>query len=149
MTNEEMTLDIQISVNVNGTPDAVFESVLHRFGEGCLNEKGESLNLKIETFAGGRWYRDRGNGIEHLWGHVQTIKRPSLLELYGQMFMSYPALNHLEIKLDETDSGTRVSMRHRALGMIDPAHRTGIDEGWRMILEQIVGDFSKTNKTNG
>ena len=41
-----------------------------------------------------------------------------LLELSGPMFMSYPALNHIEVKLAEDGDGTRVTLRHRAIGMI-------------------------------
>jgi hypothetical protein len=43
----------------------------------------------LEQWPGGRWSRDHGNGIGHLWGHVQVIKPPVLLELSGLMFMSY------------------------------------------------------------
>ena len=39
------------------------------------------------------------------------------------MFMSYPALNHIEVKLEQRPGGTHVDLRHRAIGFIDPAHR--------------------------
>ena len=39
------------------------------------------------------------------------------------MFMSYPAMNHLEVKLEQRPGGTHLDLRHRALGFIDP--RTG------------------------
>jgi len=48
-------------------------------------------------------------------GHVQVIKPPVLLELSGPMFMSYPALNHVEIRLDQVAGGTKVTLRHRAM----------------------------------
>ena len=47
--------------------------------------------MVIEPWPGGRWYRDLGNNAGHLWGHVQVIKPPTLLELCGPMFMSFPA----------------------------------------------------------
>ena len=140
MTVEEMTLDIEQHVEVKAAIGSVFRSVLHRFGEGSTNPKGESMQMILEQWPGGRWFRDRGNGIGHLWGHVQVIKAPVLLELSGPMFMSYPAINHLEIRLEEIAGGTRLSLRHRAIGMIDAQHRAGVSTGWRHIMESIEKD---------
>jgi hypothetical protein len=142
MTVEEMTLDIEQHIDVKAAIGDVFRSALHRFGEGSTNPKGESMQLVLEQWPGGRWFRDRGNGIGHLWGHVQVIKAPVLLELSGPMFMSYPAINHLEIKLVEISGGTRLSLRHRAIGLIDPEHRTGVVAGWRHMLETVQKDSS-------
>jgi hypothetical protein len=144
MKFEDITLDVEQQVDVQGTLDDVFKSVLYRFGEGNLGPEGESLKLQIEPFAGGRWYRDRGEGIQHLWGHVQVIKPPTLLELSGPLFMSYPAINHIEIKLDQIDDGTRVTLRHRAIGMLDPAHKEGVTKGWKSFLDAVNSDFSKS-----
>ena len=147
MKVEDLTLDLEQHVDVQGSPEEVFKSVLHRFGEGNRRPDGESLQLRIEPFAGGRWFRDRGEGVQHLWGHVQVIKAPVLLELSGPMFMSYPAINHIEIKLDPIDDGTRVTLRHRAIGMIDPAHREGLTQGWQYMLEGVKNDFSQAAGT--
>src|SRR6202795_3264443 len=122
MKLDEMTLDVEQHVEVKADIGDVFKGVLHRFGEGSTNQKGESMQMILEQWAGGRWFRDRGNGIGHLWGHVQVIKPPVLLELSGPMFMSYPALNHVELRLEQRPSGTHGDLHHRALGLIQPAH---------------------------
>jgi len=114
--------------------------MLHRFGEGNTRPDGESLNLRLEPKPGGRWYRDRGNGVGHLWGFVQVIKAPTLLELSGPMFMSYPATNHLELKVEPVAGGSKVTLRHRAIGMIDPEHRKGISTGWKHMLTELKKD---------
>src|SRR5256885_776220 len=138
MTLEEMMLDLEQHVEVKAAIGDVFRSTLHRFGEGNTNPKGESMQMILEQWPGGRWFRDRGNGIGHLWGHVQVIKPPVLLELSGPMFMSYPAMNHLEVKLEEIAGGTRLAFRHRAIGLIDPAHREGVSTGWQYMLSAIA-----------
>ena len=142
MNVQDLTLDIEQHVEVKAAVGDVFRSVLHRFGEGNTNPKGESMQMILEQWPGGRWFRDRGNGIGHLWGHVQVIKAPVLLELSGPMFMSYPAINHLEIRLEEIAGGTRLSLRHRAIGMIDAQHRAGVSTGWRHMIESIEKDCS-------
>jgi len=142
MQIDDMTLDLEQHVDVKGPIADVFKSVLHRFGEGNKGPDGKSLEMKLEEFAGGRWFRDRREGIQHLWGHVQVIKPPTLLEISGPMFMSYPAINHLEIKLQETAGVTKVTLRHRAIGMIDPQHRAGLQHGWGLMLDSVKADFS-------
>jgi hypothetical protein len=143
MKLDDLTLDIEQHVEVKAAMGDVYRSALHRLGEGSTNAQGESMQMILEQWPGGRWFRDRGNGIGHLWGHVQVIKPPVLLELSGPMFMSYPALNHIEVKLEEIAGGTRLSLRHRAIGFIDPAHREGVTTGWKQILDNIAKDSSK------
>ncbi|HUP04322.1 MAG TPA: SRPBCC domain-containing protein [Bryobacteraceae bacterium] len=145
MKLEDLTLDLTQSIDVKADIGDVFRSVVHRLGEGSTNAQGESMQMTIEQWAGGRWFRDRGNGIGHLWGHVQVIKPPTLLELSGPMFMSYPALNHVEVKLEQRSGGTHVDLRHRAIGFIDPAHRQGVTTGWGQILASIAADCSQAS----
>ena len=141
MTIDDLTLDTTQSIDIKADIGDVFRSVLHRFSEGFTKPpEGESMQMTLEQWPGGRWFRDRGNGIGHLWGFVQVIKAPTLLELSGPMFMSYPATNHLEIKIDKTTGGSRVMLRHRALGMIDPEHRKGVTTGWKHTLELVKKD---------
>lgn len=142
MTVDDLLLDIEQHVEVKGPIADVFRGVLHRFGPGNTRPDGQSLNLSIEPHAGGRWLRDMGNGTSYLWGHVQVIKPPVLLELSGPMFMSYPATNHIAIRLEEAGGVTRVSLRHRAIGLIEKPHRDNIGTGWRHNLDLIVKDFA-------
>jgi hypothetical protein len=148
MTLEDLTLDIQQSIDINADIGTVFRSMLHRLGEGSTNGQGEPMQLALEQWPGGRWFRDRGNGIGHLWGHVQVIKPPTLLELSGPMFMSYPALNHLELKLEQRPGGTHIDLRHRAIGMIDATHRQNITHGWKHILDGVAADCQAAAQSN-
>ncbi len=91
MKFEEMTLDVAQQIELKADIGDVFKSVLHRFGEGSTNANGETMNMILEQWPGGRWFRDRGNGVGHLWGHVQVIKPPVLIELRRlRMFMPCP-----------------------------------------------------------
>jgi hypothetical protein len=141
MKLEDLTLDIEQQIAIQAAPEKVFAAVLHRFGKGNTTPDGKSLQLELEAKPGGRWYRDRGNGIGHLWGFVQVIKPPTLLELSGPLFMSYPAINHLEIKVEQVSDGCKVTLRHRAIGMIDPEQRKGLGTGWGHMLAAVKKDF--------
>ena len=137
MKLEEMTLDVEQHVEVKADIGDVFKGVMRQFGEAGTKPDGESMQMILEQWPGGRWFRDRGNGIGHLWGHVQVIKRASFARIKRSLFMSYPALNHIEIRLDQIAGGTKVTLRHRAIGTIDPAHREGVSKGWRHYLDSI------------
>jgi len=83
MTLDDLTFDLEQHIDIKATPEKAFAAVLHRLGKGNTRPDGQSLEMLLEPKPGGRWYRDRGNGIGHLWGFVQVIKAPALLELSG------------------------------------------------------------------
>jgi uncharacterized protein YndB with AHSA1/START domain len=93
--------------------------------------------MVLEPFPGGRWYRDLGRDNGHFWGLVQAIKRPTLLEITGPLFMSYPVMSNLQYRLTEVDGGTLMVFRHTALGFIQDDHRTGVASGWKPLLARV------------
>lgn len=117
--------------------EIAFAAVLEELGPGGQMPDGTSMKMKIEAWPGGRWYRDLGDENGHLWGHVQVIKAPTLLELTGPMFMSYPAINHVRYRLTAEDGGTRLVLEHRAMGHMPREHREGVEEGWDYALERV------------
>lgn len=68
---------------------------------------------------------------------MQAIKRPTLLEIVGPLFMSYPVVSNLQYRLTEVDGGTRIVFRHSAFGLISDELRDGISKGWTPLLERV------------
>jgi len=128
------TLDIRKEISIAASPETTFAAVLEELGPGSQLPDGKPFPMQIEPWPGGRWYRDLGetggHKYGHLWGHVQVIKAPTLLELTGPMAMSYPAINHLQYRLTAEGNDARLSLIHRAMGLITPEHREGMPEGW-------------------
>ena len=118
------TLHVVKEVLIAAPADVVFQTILEPHGP--MKEMG----MKLEPWPGGRWFRDLGNNTGHLWGHVQVIKPPTLLEIWGPMMMSYPAVNHVQYRLTAERSGTLLSFVHRGMGLILPQHREGMPKGW-------------------
>src|SRR6202035_4459326 len=88
---ENLTLNITQEIHVRASLDVTFEALLAELGPENSTPEGTRMSMKIEPWPGGRWYRDLGDGNGHFWGNVQAIKRPTLLEISGPLFMSYPA----------------------------------------------------------
>jgi hypothetical protein len=131
------TLEVLREEEIDAPIEVVFETLLEQLGP--LNEgDGKPMPMKIEAWPGGRWFRDLGNGAGHLWGHVQAIKSPTLLEFCGPLFMSYPAANNVQIRLSENNGRTRLKFAHRAIGLIPPDDREGVKQGWNGMLDRIT-----------
>ena len=131
------SLEIRKEIEIAAPVEIAFEAVLDELGPECQMPGGKPFPMKIESWPGGRWYRDLGNNSGHLWGHVQVIKPPRLLEICGPLMMSYPALNHLQYRLKPEGGVTRLASLHRARGQIQLEHRDGMPEGWQHWLERI------------
>ncbi len=133
------TLEIIKEEEIAAPIDVVFETILEQTGP--LNETpdGASLSMKLEPWPGGRWFRDLGNNTGHFWGHVQAIKPPSLLEICGPLFMSYPATSNVQYRLTEENGITRLKFVHRAIGLIpaDLLDGVNVNKGWSSILTRI------------
>jgi uncharacterized protein YndB with AHSA1/START domain len=131
---EELTLSIALESHVRAPLETTFEALLDQVGPQFETPDGKSLSLKIEAFPGGRWYRDLGGDNGHLWGHVQAIKRPTLLEFSGPLFMSLAVINNVQYRLAAVDGGTLISFRHTALGFIPADAKEGMTKGWNEML---------------
>ncbi len=123
------TFEITKEVKIAAPVEIVFETLLEHLGPHHETAPGSALPMKLEPWPGGRWYRDLGNNAGHLWGHVQVIKPPKLLEIWGPLFMSSPAISHLQYRLTEEGEVTRIRLIHGAIGRISPDHRQAIAEG--------------------
>jgi uncharacterized protein YndB with AHSA1/START domain len=134
---ENLTLNITQEIHVRASPEATFAALLEEIGPHNEMSEGKPMPMKIEPWPGGRWYRDLGNEDGHFWGHVQAIKRPTLLEITGPLFMSYPAVSNVQYRLSEADGGTLIKFRHTALGLIQDDHREGVSPGWSRIHARV------------
>ena len=131
------TFDICKEIEIRAPIEIAFEAMLDELGPEGQMPGGKPFPMKIEPWPGGRWYRDLGNNSGHLWGHVQVIKPPTLLEICGPLMMSYPAQNHLQYRFKSAGGVTRLVFLHRAMGLILPEHRDGMPEGWQYWLGRI------------
>ena len=134
---DHLTLNVTQEIHVSASLDATFEALLEEIGPHNTSGDGKPMPMKIEAWPGGRWYRDLGNNDGHLWGHVQSIKRPGLLEIYGPLFMSYPVISNVQYRLSEVDGGTLIKFQHSALGLIHEDHRKNVSKGWGGLLDRI------------
>ena len=134
---DNLTLDLTEEIRVQASLDATFEALLEEMGPHNTGVGGVPMPMVLEARPGGRWYRDLGDDNGHFWGHVQAIKRPTLLEITGPLFMSMPVVSNLQYRLKEVDGGTLISFRHSALGFIPDDFRQGMMRGWAALHDRV------------
>jgi hypothetical protein len=99
--------------------------------------EGKPLPMRLEPRPGGRWYRDLGGESGHLWGFVQSIKRPVLLEIWGPLFISTGATSNLIYRLSESDGGTLITFRHSLVGPVPDDLRPHMGSGWSVHHQRV------------
>ena len=133
----EPTFTITDEIRVDASVETTFNSLVAQLGR--LNETpdGKPLAMILETRPGGRWYRDLGGDNGHLWGFVQSIKRPSLLEIWGPLFLSTATTSNLIYRLSEVDGGTLMSFKHTLVGPVPDEFRQNMEPGWEAIHARV------------
>lgn len=133
---ESLTLLVTQEIHVQASLEQTFAALLEQLGPGNESPQGK-MPMVLEARPGGRWFRDLGDNNGHFWGHVQAIKKPTLLEITGPLFMSYAVVSNLQYRLSEERGGTLIKFHHKALGVIQEEHRRGVGEGWTHINQRV------------
>src|SRR5665811_852046 len=134
---ENLTTNITQEIHVRASLEVTFEALLAQLGPENDTPEGKKMSMKIEAWPGGRWFRDLGDNNGHFWGHVQAIKRPSLIEISGPLFMSDAVVSNVQYRLTEADGGTLIRFHHKAFGAIQEDYRQGVSKGWTHILSRV------------
>jgi hypothetical protein len=134
---ESQTFTITETIHIRASVETAFASLIAQMGR--LNETpdGKPLPMILEPKPGGRWYRDLGGDNGHLWGLVQSIKRPVLLEIWGPLFISTGATSNLMYRLSEADGGTEIAFKHTLFGPVPDEFRQHMAPGWTAIHERV------------
>ncbi|HWI20900.1 MAG TPA: SRPBCC domain-containing protein [Vicinamibacterales bacterium] len=136
-TLDQPTFIITEEIHVKASIDATFASLVTQLGRQNETPDGKPLPMVLETKPGGRWYRELGGDNGHLWGFVQSIKRPTLLEIWGPLFLSTATNSNLMYRLSEVDGGTLISFRHTLVGPVPDQFRDDMPPGWRAIHARV------------
>lgn len=134
---ENVTLTVTHEVFVRSSLTATFAALLEELGPANTGHDGVPMPMVLEARPGGRWFRDLGDDNGHFWGQVQAIKRPTLLEITGPLFMSAPVSSNMQYRLTAVEGGTKIAFHHAAFGLIPEGVPAGIGEGWTHLLERV------------
>jgi len=141
---DSLTLTVTHEIHVRASLTATFDALIEQMGPANETPDGMPLPMTIEPRPGGRWFRDLGKDDGHFWGTVQAIKRPTLLEITGPLFMSAPVVSNVQYRLTESNGGTLISFRHSAFGLVPEDVRANVSRGWTSLLERVRARTEQT-----
>jgi hypothetical protein len=134
---ESLSLNITEEIHVRSSLTATFAALLEEMGPSNEGQNSAPMPMTLEPWPGGRWFRDLGDNNGHLWGHVQAIKPPTLLEITGPLMMSFAVASNLQYRLKEIDGGTLITLRHTALGLFPDGYREALSQGWPNLFDRV------------
>src|SRR5437867_2540255 len=73
---EDLMLNITQEIHVKASLERTFESLLDQLGPYNETPEGKSLQMKLEPWPGGRWYRDLGDSNGHFWATFRPSSGP-------------------------------------------------------------------------
>jgi hypothetical protein len=141
---DNLSLAITEETRVCASLSSVFAALLEEIGPSNQGLPGTPMPMVLEPWPGGRWFRDLCDNNGHLWGHVQSIKRPTLLELTGPLMMSFAAVSNVQYRLKAIDGGTLITFSHTALAIFPDGFREHLSEGWTLLLDRVRQRAEKT-----
>ncbi len=133
---EATTIHIAEEIQVRASIEATFAALLDQLGPYNETQVDKPMPMKLEAWPGGRWYRDLGDNNGHNWGTVQAIKKPTLLEISGPLFMSNPVITNLQYRLKESGGVTVITFRHQSFGLVLEEYRNA-KSGWAHLHERM------------
>jgi hypothetical protein len=131
---ETTTIHIEEEILVRASIEVTFAALLDQLGPYNETQVDKPMPMKLEARPGGRWYRDLGGDNGHYWGTVQAIKRPTLLEICGPLFMSNPVITNLQYRLKEANGVTTITFRQQSFGLVLDEYRNA-KGGWGHLHE--------------
>jgi uncharacterized protein YndB with AHSA1/START domain len=134
---DQLSLNITEEIRVRSSVTATFDALLEELGPSNVGQNDTPMPMVLEAWPGGRWFRDLGGKDGHFWGHVQAIKRPSLLEIAGPLMMSFAVCSNIQYRLKPVDGGTLITFSHTALGLFPDGYREALSHGWKSIADRV------------
>jgi DNA-binding transcriptional ArsR family regulator/uncharacterized protein YndB with AHSA1/START domain len=145
------TFDIEQEIEVKASPADVFRALTLDIGEwwGRPHLHADARDVVLDPVPGGlvkQVTRDGGGNVMFV---VQAVRRDRLLVLHGTMGMAKTIQMTVRFELEPKGEGTRLSLRHWAIGEFPATTRDGFVEGWRDLLGTRLRAYVETGKSLG
>jgi len=91
----------------------------------------------LEAQPGGRMFEDWGDDQGLLWAIVNTVQRPSLLQIWGMAFPGWggPGASLGSFHLEADGDRTRLRFTESTFGKVTEAHLQEKEKGWTFLFD--------------
>ena len=130
----------EVSFYLPAPPPKVWVSFVQEIDRWWSYRLRDRTRVTIEAEVGGRWMQQWDSGGA-LFGTFTVFDPPSLLCVTGPLAMTRPAFNWLEFAFDAADAGTKLTLRHQAMGEFDPDTASIYENGWQELIGTAFYDY--------
>jgi hypothetical protein len=116
---EATTIHITEEIEVRASIEVTFAALLDQLGPYNETQVDRPTPMKLDY-----------------WGTVQAIKKPTLLEICGPLFISNPVITNLQYRLKESGGVTIITFRHQSFGLVLEEYRNA-KNGWAHLHERM------------
>lgn len=132
------TVHIEEQIEVGASREKVFEALTEHTGLWFWRgPKGADPAAVLEAHAGGRFYRDWGEGNTELYGFVGLIKQNAHLRLLGSIGVAHAITSVADFVLEGEGDMTTVKLTHRISGEVLDDEVADFAEGWKDELSSL------------
>lgn len=129
---EARVVHIEEAIDIDAPASKVFASLTGEVGQWFWRgPKGTDPPALMEAHAGGRFYREWGEGNAELYGLVALFKPGKHLRLVGSIGVAHAITSVVDFELDEDGGRTRLRLTHRISGEVFDEEIADFAAGWQ------------------
>ena len=104
--------------------------------------------LLIEPRLGGRMYEDWGDGEGMIWGHVNMVRSPELLQIVGDCSKDFggPSRHIMTWNLEQDGGTTRLRLEHSIHGHVTAQVEENTSAGWKRLFGECFKRYVETGE---
>lgn len=146
-----VTFNIEQEADLKAPPADVFRALTNDIGEwwGRPHLHDDARDVVLDPVPGGlvkQVTRDGGGNVMFM---VQAVRRDRLLVLHGTMGMPKTVHMIVRFELEPKKGGTRLVLKHWAIGELTAASRDDFTKGWQDLIGSRLRVFVETGKSLG
>lgn len=128
---ESRVVHIEDEIRIGAPASRVFGAMVGEIGMWFWRgEEGTDPPAKLEAWAGGRFFREWGEGNTELFATVGLIKKDRQLRLLGSIGGRHAIASVADLVLEEEGDETLVRVTHRVSGEVTDAEVGDYESGW-------------------
>jgi len=147
-----VTLNIEQSLDFKVPPAELFRALTLDIGEwwGTPNTSADVRDVVFDPNLGGLVRQVTRDGGGTVLFTVQSIQRDRLIVLSGSLGFDKVIAGTVRLELETTrDGGTRLFLKHWAIGELGPTAQEGFTKGWKSLLDDKLRAYAEHGRSLG
>jgi len=147
-----VTLNIEQTLDFKAPPAELFQALTLDIGEwwAAPNTPGDVRDVVFDPTPGGLVKQVTRDGGGTVLFTVQSIRRDRLIILNGTLGLDNVLVGTVRLELEAArGGGTRLLLKHWAIGELGPATQEGFSRGWKALLDDKLRAYVERGESLG